>query len=704
MILGRIAIREKKVAPVIRCGFFFKIYQDLQMGRRISTSLARMHLNKSHYRPDIDGLRALAVLAVLLFHLDPRLLPGGFLGVDVFFVISGFLITSILVREMEAGDFSFVRFYERRIRRIVPALMAVLAGTTFAALVRWFPADLEDYAKSLKFVMLSLGNVHFLDVLKDYFNDEARRAPLLHTWSLAVEEQYYVIFPVLLLFLFKGLKTWRWVTRVLAFLFVLSLGLCVWRGIDSPMACFFLLPFRAWEILLGSFLAITRFKASNSIAASRAGVAGLVLVLGSFIFFAEKNFFPGLSALPGCLGAALLLRSGEHPESFVAKMLSWRPLVWVGLISYSVYLWHWPLIVFSKAFFGEAGWLIPSLFVTSILFGWASWRWIEQPFRRTQKVKAKSVWWFWGATTAGFLVAGALIREADGLPQRFPSQVRELLQFKKRRSNLIPENGKHFDLKKAPVYGDDSVAPSVAVWGDSHAEALIPEFARLAKENQTSFRFYGFPGQPPVSGLTRVVDGPVEKRAIYTDGVVEEIAGDKALSVVVLHGRWSLLNRGSNELPSEKLFPIYQRNFHAGAELDAYYLERIHDTVGKLLAAGKRVIFIGPVPEIGFNVPDLLARQALRGESLSTAVRCGDFGKRHDYLLNSLGSLEKQGVKVILPHERLMTGEEVKISLDGKPLYRDDDHLSEVGAHYLQDLWRPIFEMNHGDLATSPPR
>ena len=664
-----------------------------------------MSLTKSHYRPDIDGLRALAVLAVLVFHIDPRLLPGGFLGVDVFFVISGFLITSIIAREIQAGDFSFARFYERRIRRIVPALVVMLVATTLAALVWWWPADLEAYGKALKYVMLSLGNVHFLDAFQDYFNDEARRAPLLHTWSLAVEEQYYFVFPILLFSLFRRLRSGRLVLLILTAVLFLSLGLCIWRGIESPMASFFLLPFRAWEMLVGSFLAMSPFKVSDEKSASREGLIGLFLVLGSFVFFAEKRFVPGLSALPSCLGAALLLRSGARAESVVARILSWKPLVFVGLISYSVYLWHWPLIVFAKSLWGDGryGVMAPSLFAVSILSGWASWKWVEQPFRRPQKVGAKPVWIFWGATTVSLLLFGSWIRQAHGLPKRFPVQVREILEVKDRKSKLKPENKKYFDPKRAPVYGDDSVTPSVALWGDSHAEALIPAFDELAKEYKKSFKYYGFPGQPPVSGMIRVVEGATEKKAIYTEKVLEEVAENKDISVVVLHARWSVLNRARNEVPNEEPLPVYQRTFKGREDRDACYVERIRYTVDKLRAAGKRVIFVGPIPEIGVNVPDLLAREAMKGQSLSTSMKCTDFERRHGYLLDALNSLKKrEGVVVILPHERLMTGNDAKISVEGKPLYRDDDHLSEVGANYLRDLWRPIFSQNRESLVTSP--
>jgi peptidoglycan/LPS O-acetylase OafA/YrhL len=653
-----------------------------------------MNLNKSQYRPDIDGLRALAVLAVLVFHIDPSLLPGGFLGVDVFFVISGFLITSIIAREVEAGEFSFVRFYERRIRRIVPALVMVLVATTVAAMVWWLPFELENYGKSMQRVMVGMSNVHFLNAFEDYFNDEARRAPLLHTWSLAVEEQYYFVFPVLVFGLFRGFKDWKPVVWILAGVFLFSLGLCVWRGFTSPMASFFLLPFRAWEMLIGSFLALSRFKASNEKTATGEGLAGMLLVLGSFAFLNEKQFAPGLSALPSCLGAALLLRSGGRAENIVAKVLSRKPLVFIGLISYSVYLWHWPLIVFAKSLWagGSGVAMYAGLFAASVLLGWVSWRWIEQPFRRPQQVGKKSVWFFWGATTASFLILGSWIRHAEGLPERFPAQVRKLLECKDRSSKFKPENKKHFDPKRAPVYGDGSVTPSVALWGDSHAEALIPALDRLAKEYRKSFKYYGFPGQPPVSGMARVVDEMVEKKAVYTEKVLEEITGDKEVSVVVLHGRWSVANRGRNEVPGEEPLPIYNRTFDRSEDRDAYYLERIHYTIGKLLAAGKRVVFVGPVPEIGFDVPDFLVRQALDGESLASTAKCVDFERRHGYLLNALDSLKQQGgVTVILPHERLMAGNDVRISLDENSLYRDDDHLSEFGANYLENLWRPIF-------------
>lgn len=328
-----------------------------------------------HYRPDIDGLRAIAVLAVVLHHLSAPLLPGGYVGVDVFFVISGYLITSIISREMAEGRFSFASFYERRARRIFPALFAVLAATLVASYALLLPSDMMSTLRAALGTVFFGSNIVFWREMKEgYFAaTDLALNPLLHTWSLSVEEQFYVFFPVLLLLCYRFTR--QQVVPVLLFSAMVSLVGAALLVSSKSVAVFFLSPFRAWELLAGSLLALHTVPPLRSrMLRELIAAAGLLAIVVACFVYDGGTTFPGLAALAPVLGTAALIHAGASGPSLAARLLQLPPMVWVGLISYSLYLWHWPLIVLTRYATGFEPITphIPMLFVASLVLAYLS--------------------------------------------------------------------------------------------------------------------------------------------------------------------------------------------------------------------------------------------------------------------------------------------------------------------------------------------
>ena len=442
------------------------------------------------YRPDIDGLRAIAVLAVVLYHYGIGALPGGFVGVDIFFVISGYLITGIIQKEIERGVFTFSGFYERRIRRIFPALFAMLLATLFVGAWVLLPSDLVRLGNGTLATLLFASNVLFWRQ-SGYFDTGSEYNPLLHTWSLAVEEQFYIGLPILLILLHRYAKGWLKPTLVVCT--IVSFELCVWIQGLRPSATFFLSPFRAWELLLGGWLAVGVVPAIQG-ARMRLVVSAvaLLLLLCSLWWIKAGPAFPGWQAALPVLATAALLHAGAHGSSAVQRLLSLRPLVFVGLISYSLYLWHWPLAVFVRYRNAMAplapgeGW---ELLLVAVLLASASYRWVETPFRhrKSSTVSARPVRLF--AAAAGAMAALAtvsLIVKLDrGWQQRFSAEVVALDQA---RQPEIPY--KECD-KRTPVIdstacriGDEHEPPTVLLWGDSHALAWAPAIDKVLRSRR----------------------------------------------------------------------------------------------------------------------------------------------------------------------------------------------------------------------------
>jgi peptidoglycan/LPS O-acetylase OafA/YrhL len=367
------------------------------------------------YRPEIDGLRAVAVAPVILFHAGFGLFAGGYVGVDVFFVISGFLITSILISDLENGSFGLLHFWERRARRILPALFLVLAFSTVAAMALMLPSDLERFSERLYAVATFWSNILFWKE-SGYFDTASQLKPLLHTWSLAVEEQYYLIFPILLALVWPlGRKRVLWIMIGLT---IASLAASEWAARSAPAIGFYWLPFRSFELGIGVLIAFYRQHRNapgTPVVRQIASAAGLALIALAVFLFDADTPFPGLHALVPTLGAGLIILTAE-PGTFVHKLLSRRVPVDLGLISYSAYLWHQPLFAFARlAAGGElSDTLTVLLIVLSLGVAYLSWRFVEMPFRKKGVVSRINIVRFGTLTAAIFLSLGIAGRQTDG--------------------------------------------------------------------------------------------------------------------------------------------------------------------------------------------------------------------------------------------------------------------------------------------------
>jgi len=444
------------------------------------------------YRREIDGLRAVAVLPVILFHGGFQSFAGGYVGVDVFFVISGYLITSILIRELQQGTFSILHFYERRARRILPALFVVMLACLPFAYAWMVPSHLIGFAQSLVSVVLFVSNIFFWYQGEAYFAADAELQPLLHTWSLAVEEQYYLLFPVFLLLVWRfGRQRVFWSVVAIA---AVSLLLAEWGSHNMPSATFYLAPTRAWELLAGSicaFLTVGRPQRSSNVLSA----IGLAMIVYAILRFDADTPFPGLYALVPVVGTALIILFAAR-DTWVARLLSTRAFVGIGLISYSAYLWHQPLFAFARLRSPTEpdSYLIAALAMAALLLAWATWHFVEQPFRRRPVPvlpARRRVFALSGAVGAAFVAIGLTGHFGEGLAWRFtkPAAMQD-------GTFDMPHLERGFcfysinDNRSLPA-GDEGLNcflttdgdANVLLFGDSHAAQWEPFWQKAAREH-----------------------------------------------------------------------------------------------------------------------------------------------------------------------------------------------------------------------------
>jgi peptidoglycan/LPS O-acetylase OafA/YrhL len=431
------------------------------------------------YRREIDGLRALAILPVILFHAGFAPFGGGFVGVDVFFVISGYLITTIILAELEQGRFSLVNFYERRARRILPALFLVMLACLPFAWAWLLPDDMEDFSQSLIAVPVFASNILFWRQ-NGYFDTAAELKPLLHTWSLAVEEQYYVLFPLFLMLFWRIGK--RWLLAVMAVVFVVSLMLAEWASVARPAAAFYLLPPRGWELLIGAFAAFYLARVNRAPfgrgLSEVAGWTGLALILYAVFAYSKDTPFPGFYALVPTVGSVLIILFATH-ETTVGRLVGNRVFVGIGLVSFSAYLWHQPLFAFARYIFGryadetEPGLVVFGLLsVVSFALAWLSWRFVETPFRHKGTFGRRAIFTFALAGSLFFIAVGLYGTWRQGDVGRYPRDVIAFFQLKTASDAIVwPLKDQ---LRGAPF---DPAKPKILVIGDSNSGDFINTLA-----------------------------------------------------------------------------------------------------------------------------------------------------------------------------------------------------------------------------------
>lgn len=434
----------------------------------------------TRYRADIDGLRAIAVIPVLLYHVGVPGFSGGFVGVDIFFVISGYLICGMIDADIRNGSFSLANFYERRILRILPALFVMFLVTSVLAAIYCLPVELVDYARSLASAVASISNVYFAQTA-GYFDAPAETKPLLHTWSLGVEEQFYFAAPLLMLLVHRFLP--KRAGLLFAIIAVVSFAGALAMSARNPTFAFYLAPFRAWELALGALLSVEFLPVPESAFWRNAGgAAGLILLLGVIAFGSPAVPLLAMTGL-AAVGTVLVIASSERAISVAGRLLSLRPLVFVGLISYSLYLWHWPLTVFQRTdavFFTESSASAKlTLIVLSIGIAYLSWKLVETPFRTLAKGASKTA--IFGATSATMAstvgLCGIVIL-LSGAPFRFPKRIVEIGSFLAYDSSAAFRTGRCFlsasrqQLDTETCLKPDPARPNYLLVGDSHAAHL----------------------------------------------------------------------------------------------------------------------------------------------------------------------------------------------------------------------------------------
>ena len=638
-------------------------------------------IGKFRYRPEVDGLRAVAVVAVVLFHAGGFHCYGGYVGVDVFFVISGFLITSLIWKDLESAKFTFRHFWERRARRIVPAMVVVTVATLMAGWFLLLPGDYKNLGKAAAAQAVFAANINYVQD-NGYFAGEADEKPLLHTWSLAVEEQFYLFVPFLMwgMFRFEMLRRRAAVISLLATVFLLSFAASVYGVAHFPLGAFYLLPTRAWELLTGAlvaFLPANLLPLRSRIVRELSAFAGLVLILLPVFFYSISTPFPGLAALPPCLGAALIIWANERDDTrlptVIGKALSIRPVVFIGLISYSLYLWHWPFLAFNKYVtlvppglgqrFVMRGVMLSLGFFASVL----SWRYVETPFR-TRKFGAsrKSVFAFAGTGLVVVLVAGLLCMFMQGFPQRIPAQAQEYAnaQFEGTFNYNLTINDLRAD-KLVPIgMTDPARPPTVLLWGDSHGMAALPAVDAYLKEKGIAGRAITHAATAPVLNWFTVSQFGLNKEAIpFNDAVVSYIRSRQISSVIII-ANWS----GYAEI--------------GGRDFSAALLA----TVRQIVAARANVWIMLSVPSHAFDVPRIMSRSVISHSDITpfqtTTAALDKFDKIDPAVI---AQMESAGVRILDPKPRFLdpTGQRYVFQSDGVILYRDKHHLTPRGANLM---------------------
>jgi peptidoglycan/LPS O-acetylase OafA/YrhL len=595
------------------------------------------------YRPEIDGLRTVAILPVVLFHAGITSFSGGYVGVDIFFVISGYLITGIIHREIGEGRFSIVRFYERRIRRIFPALIAMLVAVAVAASLYDLPSELRELPRYLAGAVLFSSNI-VIWRHSGYFDAPSGSNPLLHTWSLGVEEQFYIAMPIFLLLVMRYFP--RYLKPLLVLCAFASLVLCVVATPVKPHASFFLVPMRAWELLAGALIA------TGSVPLPRQPIireilswAGFVMIALSIALFTPKTSFPGYAAILPVLGAALLVATSQGTSA--AKLLSLPPAIFIGRISYSLYLWHWPIIVFGRQLGLLTGDLSSVVLacLTSFAAAIFSWRVIEQPFRGN-RIPAPRIFASAGICAAAMLTATIGLRASNGWASRFTPQA---ISFDKASHDISPKRDAcHADhglpkVSSSCIIGGKTA--SIALWGDSHGVELSYAFGTLYRPVMS----ITYSSCPPALGYRSLSRPDCTK---HNDQVFDFLTKDQSIKTVILTAYYVDIVRPSFD-------------------------EQFTRTVHGLQAAGKEVIVVGPFPSPGVDVPKALARG------------WGEFFTRKEYLeryagtIAFLSGLQHEGVAVLWPAKYLCDDEKCHIEENGRPVFFDRHHPSLSGARFF---------------------
>jgi peptidoglycan/LPS O-acetylase OafA/YrhL len=651
------------------------------------------------YRPEIDGLRAISVIAVLIYHSDlsffgKYFFNGGFIGVDIFFIISGYLIGSIIINELKnTGKFSYINFLTRRVRRILPVLFFIIIASLIFSYFFLLPKDFIDLSESILSSILFGSNYYFSLLGEVYDAVDSKYLPFLHTWSLSVEEQFYIIFPIILVLIFKFYK--KYFVTVLFFILLFSFLFAYFSSVNYPIYNFYSLPSRAWEILLGVILAHYEIKKGgfpkikNKLINNTIIFLGFILILSSFYFYNEDMLLPSYPTLMPLFGTSILIVFTGNND-FITKILSNKVMVFFGLISYSLYLWHYPIFSFSYILEFSYENVSRRLIFCTIILSIITYLTIEKPFRNKKKISNKLLWTTVLSLFLIIIITAFLVIKNDGFKKRFS----RVIDLELRNEKLIVFNRA----------GEDG---NIVLIGDSHAEAL--EFnlnKELIKNNLNLFRFKTELYLPEFDMVNRKTLKKVKYFNINNESITAFLKENKNL-IVLIHNRYALRfletkfdnKEGGSEFTknnkknSEYYFQKkinYQEN---QAQREILITKQFNQTINFILDLGHKVILIYPVPELGFDPVKSISLSLRKEKKVSSkakfpilTVNYDVFKKRNDKIIKILSEVKNKNLHRVYPHtffcntliqNRCVTNNENKI------YYWDDDHLSLDGSKFV---------------------
>ena len=688
---------------------------------------------KNLYRPEIDGLRALAVLSVIFFHAGIEVFQGGFVGVDVFFVVSGYLITTIILKDIEKGKFSLTYFYQRRCRRILPALLVTIILSFPIALILLPPNDLQNFSKSVISSLSFWSNFQFSSET-GYFATPGEYKPLLHTWSLSIEEQFYIFYPLLFIILFKlGKKIFNFVIITLLFL---SLGFAQWSGnlnyqypfLDENLSFYsqsvfseFMMPFgRIWELALGAFCAFlpnknifSRYfssKKNKIVFFNFSSFIGISLIFFSF-FYLSRNFpYPSFYSMIPTIGTALLIIFATE-DTFMKKILSNKILVFIGLISYSAYLFHYPIFSFIKYSqinidYKDYIYLIPAILFLSFL----NWKYIEKPFRN-KNTPVKNLFFFIFLGYLILLSASLYIYKNDGLKNRSKFAITENII----NSFKISEEGKKcididfVHLKKnqdkiCKIGNKNSDKIDFIVFGDSHVTGFHEAFNNYGKENNKSGLFVGYAGCPPILNIYSLRPDQSEKNCYQLNKLVSEITKEKGVRNLFFISRWTYYTGGESfntELNLISLKPKARANKNLSR---LAFQKGLQDTLEFYSNQKARVFIFEQVPYQNIEPEQIYYRSFNDNKKIfnENLVNYSVNLSEHEKLQKFVNGLFQSSNKIyknltIVPTSDFLCDQRTDKCLIGNNInsfYADKGHLNRIGARLVFDKAMKIIVSN----------
>ncbi|MGL5665153.1 MAG: acyltransferase family protein [Shewanella sp.] len=656
------------------------------------------------YRPDIDGLRAVAVLMVILFHMNADWIPGGFIGVDVFFVISGYIITSAIYPRILNEKFSFNHFYVRRIKRILPLFYLVVMTSLFFAYFFFTPNDFVGFADSLRYASSFISNVYF-EKHSGYFAPASETLPLLHTWSLSLEEQFYFIWPMALILITRSLT-------LRCFLFVISSSLVGLIAYSEYMArlsgssSYYLIQSRAFEFLIGAFLAIMVCKKKISMDLPMGfwqftGIAGMVSLAFLSFYLNENDIFPGLHALVVTIASALVILSGVSKTSIVSYILSLRPMAFIGRLSYSLYLWHWPVLAFYRYYFISFT-IVDAIIcgVITVVLSFVSWRWFETPLRNS---KIGNLWvylFYLILPIGGIVMIAKTIVSQDGYPDRFSNSVQEIFRQssytfdddKKRRPQVV--DSYPFE---STVIGNIKKPITAYVWGDSHAGHFRSFVDVLGKKQGFSALYGGLGGCPPILGHDLIKYGQPEKECSKRNNEIALKLTELKPSMVFLAGRWAMYTETTRAI-GEKGSRVYlgdKTDYSESIDNSRRALkEGLEQTISHLIGAGIKPILFEQAPAYSFNPSNCLIKKTTYAwmKGISCDLPLNVMLERQEAANTIIYEIAKKYPQVkVIPVVSLLCDEtSCKSQLNNTPLYFDNNHLNYEGGRVLALHWLEI--------------